>query len=72
MYIFIYRVWFRRPSTNIRILKERQKAIAFFQSPQNVENTSCIQDCLKHIKCITVGISYQVYYSRYILSSLLQ
>ena len=53
---FVYRVWFRRPTTNMQILKERQKAVAFFQSPQNVENTASIQDCLKQIKCVSVSI----------------
>ncbi|XP_046851108.1 mutS protein homolog 5-like [Xenia sp. Carnegie-2017] len=49
----LLRAWFCQPTTNLIILKERQKAIAFFQSPQNVENTIAIQECLKHIKCIT-------------------
>ncbi|XP_028412976.1 mutS protein homolog 5-like isoform X1 [Dendronephthya gigantea] len=49
----LLRVWFRRPTTNMDVLKQRQKAIAFFQSPQNAENTTSIQECLKHIKCIS-------------------
>ena len=53
---FPCRMWFRRPTTNIQILKERQKAVAFFQSPQNVETTASIQDCLKQIKCISVSM----------------
>ena len=50
-----HRVWFRRPITNIQTLKERQKAVAFFQSSQNAENTASIQDCLKQIKSISVS-----------------
>lgn len=49
----LLRVWFLRPTTNIQVLKERQKAIAFFHSPRNLEVVLSIQDCLKHVKCIS-------------------
>lgn len=54
-FLLPYRVWFRRPTTKIQVLKDRQKAVAFFQSPKNIESTVSIQDCLKHIKCISVS-----------------
>jgi hypothetical protein len=59
-YVFFSRVWFRQPTTNIQVLKERQKAVAFFHSPQNVENTASIQDCLKHVKCVSVSITRNI------------
>lgn len=52
------RVWFLRPTTNIQVLKERQKAIAFFHSPRNLEVVLSIQDSLKHMKCISVSKIY--------------
>ncbi|XP_071954087.1 mutS protein homolog 5-like isoform X2 [Antedon mediterranea] len=46
----LMRVWFRRPSRDINLLRQRQEAIAFFMSPRNVEVLSSLQGCLKHIK----------------------
>ncbi|XP_076335549.1 mutS protein homolog 5-like isoform X2 [Tachypleus tridentatus] len=41
-----------RPTQNLEILTQRQEAVGFFLATENMETTTTIQDCLKHIKNI--------------------
>ncbi|XP_031553158.1 mutS protein homolog 5-like [Actinia tenebrosa] len=49
----LLRIWFMRPTRNIEVLSQRQKAINFFMLPRNQELVSSLQDCLKNIKNIS-------------------
>jgi len=47
------RMWFLRPSRDISLLKQRQKAVSYFMGLRNAEVVASLQDCLKHIKNIS-------------------
>ncbi|KAJ8305871.1 hypothetical protein KUTeg_016416, partial [Tegillarca granosa] len=49
------RLWFLRPSRNADVLNSRHEALSFFVNPRNIEVTSSLIDCLKHIKNIAVS-----------------
>ena len=50
------RMWFLRPSRNIDLLQQRQKAVSYFMSLKNAELVASLQDCLKHIKNVSVSV----------------
>ena len=54
-------MWFLRPSRDISLLQQRQKAVSFFMNLRNSELVASLQDCLKHIKNVSVsmGIIWQ-------------
>lgn len=56
-FIFETRMWFLRPSRDISLLQQRQKAVSYFMNLRNSELVASLQDCLKHIKNVSVSIS---------------
>ncbi|CAH1773170.1 unnamed protein product [Owenia fusiformis] len=46
------RQWFMQPLKDMAKLEQRQDAVAFFANPRNIEVTSTLEDCLKHVKHI--------------------
>lgn len=48
-------MWFLRPSRDISLLRKRQKAVSYFVSLRNAELVASLQDCLKHIKNVSVS-----------------
>ena len=50
-----FRMWFLRPSRDINLLKQRQKAVSYFMGLRNAEVVASLQDCLKHIKNVSVS-----------------
>lgn len=51
------RMWFLRPSRDVNLLKQRQKAVSFFMSLRNAELVASLQDSLKHIKNVSRVLS---------------
>ena len=49
-------MWFLRPSRDISLLKQRQKAVSYFMNFRNSEFVASLQDCLKHIKNVSVSM----------------
>ncbi|XP_078354214.1 mutS protein homolog 5-like isoform X2 [Oculina patagonica] len=47
------RMWFLRPSRDINLLQQRQKAVSYFMNLRNAELVASLQDCLKHIKNVS-------------------
>lgn len=56
-FIFETRMWFLRPSRDISLLQQRQKAVSYFMNLRNSELVASLQDCLKHTKNVSVSIS---------------
>lgn len=54
--IFETRMWFLRPSRDISLLQQRQKAVSYFMNLRNSELVASLQDCLKHIKNVSVSM----------------
>ena len=54
-------MWFLRPTRDVSLIKERQKAISLFMNPRNSEVTASLQNCLKNIKNITVSKIFLLY-----------
>ncbi|XP_032221965.2 mutS protein homolog 5 isoform X2 [Nematostella vectensis] len=49
----LLRMWFLRPTRDILVLTERQKAITFFTTPRNIDLIASLQDCLKNVKNVS-------------------
>lgn len=49
-------MWFLRPSRDISLLQQRQKAVSYFMNLRNSELVASLQDCLKHIKNVSVSM----------------
>lgn len=49
-------MWFLRPSRDISLLQQRQKAVSYFMILRNTELVASLQDCLKHIKNVSVSM----------------
>jgi len=58
--IFETRMWFLRPSRDISLLQQRQKAVSYFMNLRNSELVASLQDCLKHIKNVSVSMDVKV------------
>ncbi|EDO48759.1 predicted protein [Nematostella vectensis] len=52
----LLRMWFLRPTRDILVLTERQKAITFFTTPRNIDLIASLQDCLKNVKNVSVRL----------------
>lgn len=50
-------MWFLRPSRDINLLQQRQKAVSYFMNLRNAELVASLQDCLKHIKNVSVSVN---------------
>ena len=57
LFMFETRMWFLRPSRDISLLQQRQKAVSYFMNLRNSELVASLQDCLKHIKNVSVSMS---------------
>ena len=56
------RLWFLRPLYDLATLKNRQDAVEFLMSPHNEEILVTFQDCIKHIRNISVRLIIVIYH----------
>ena len=45
--------WFKTPSRDVNILKQRQEAIGYFAKNENLDKVVALSDCLKNVKSLT-------------------
>ena len=62
------RLWFLRPLRDLRVLSQRQDAVAFLSSPKQEETVSTLHDCVRHIRNLPVRVCYDVIVELYCAS----